>query len=182
VVQPGENLFRIALRYGSDVTTVAAQNGMGNPQLIHTGQRIVIPCGVDSGVSFTPQQPLASTSTCGGFRATSPLDGLTFGMETFFWDPAPNATSYQVNVYNERGSQVASFTTSAPATNLVGDVGGGIGGGITFSWEVLAFNGGELICVSPRTTMMRESPPAAPPPPPTLTPTPVNVPVPVPVP
>jgi hypothetical protein len=77
---------------------------------------------------------------------------------------------------------VASFTTSAPATNLVGDVGGVIGGGIIFSWEVLAFNGGELICASPRTTMMRESPPAAPPPPPTLTPTPVNVPVPVPVP
>ena len=43
VVQPGENLFRIALRYGLTVNELAAYNGIANPALIFVGQVIRIP-------------------------------------------------------------------------------------------------------------------------------------------
>jgi len=43
VVQPGENLFRIALHYGMSYQTVAAANGIINPDLIYVGQRLTIP-------------------------------------------------------------------------------------------------------------------------------------------
>jgi spore germination protein len=43
IVQPGENLFRISLAYGYDWYTVAALNGITNPNRIYVGQRILIP-------------------------------------------------------------------------------------------------------------------------------------------
>ncbi len=43
VVQPGENAFRIALRYGTTVEAIAAANGIRNYNLIYAGQRLVIP-------------------------------------------------------------------------------------------------------------------------------------------
>jgi LysM repeat protein len=46
VVQPGENLFRIALHYGMTWTALAAANGIVNPDLIYPGQRLRIPAEV----------------------------------------------------------------------------------------------------------------------------------------
>jgi LysM repeat protein len=43
VVQPGENLFRIALQYGMTQETLANYNGITNPNLIYVGQRLQIP-------------------------------------------------------------------------------------------------------------------------------------------
>lgn len=43
VVQPGENLFRISLRYGTTVEAIAQLNGIVNPNLIHAGQVLQIP-------------------------------------------------------------------------------------------------------------------------------------------
>lgn len=43
VVQPGENLFRIALRYGTTVQAIASANGIANPALIKAGQVLRIP-------------------------------------------------------------------------------------------------------------------------------------------
>jgi len=45
VVQPGQNLFRIALRYGVTVDALAAANGLSNASRIYAGQRLVIPTG-----------------------------------------------------------------------------------------------------------------------------------------
>ncbi len=42
-VQPGENLFRIALRYGRTWAELAAYNGISNPDQIVAGQTIRIP-------------------------------------------------------------------------------------------------------------------------------------------
>ena len=50
VVQRGENLFRIALRYNTTVEAIAAANGISNPQLIYVGQKLTIP----QGESTTP--------------------------------------------------------------------------------------------------------------------------------
>jgi lipoprotein-anchoring transpeptidase ErfK/SrfK len=42
VVERGENLYRIALRYGTTYQEVAAANGIANPHRIYVGQRLVI--------------------------------------------------------------------------------------------------------------------------------------------
>lgn len=43
VVQPGETLFRIALRYGTTVQAIVEANNLVNPDFIVPGQRLVIP-------------------------------------------------------------------------------------------------------------------------------------------
>ena len=43
VVQPGENLFRIALKYGVTVEAIAVANGISNVNLIYPGQELAIP-------------------------------------------------------------------------------------------------------------------------------------------
>lgn len=43
IVQPGENLFRIALRYGTTVGVLAVLNHISNPRLIYVGQTLVVP-------------------------------------------------------------------------------------------------------------------------------------------
>lgn len=51
VVQVGENLFRIALRYGTTIDAISRANGISNPNQIIVGQALIIPCGTDSGTS-----------------------------------------------------------------------------------------------------------------------------------
>ena len=48
VVQPGENLYRIALHYGVTVNAIAQANGLTNTRHIYVGQRLVIPTGSTS--------------------------------------------------------------------------------------------------------------------------------------
>ena len=45
VVQPGENLFRISLRYGVSMSAIAQENGIANINLIFVGQALRIPIG-----------------------------------------------------------------------------------------------------------------------------------------
>ncbi len=56
VVQAGENLYRIALRYNTTWPALAAANGIANPNLIFVGQQIVIP-----GTGTPPAQPPTAT-------------------------------------------------------------------------------------------------------------------------
>lgn len=57
IVQPGENLFRLSMRYGVSVNDLAVANGISNIQLIRVNQQITIPgCGT-TGV-FPPPTPL----------------------------------------------------------------------------------------------------------------------------
>lgn len=58
VVQRGDNLFRIALRYGTTVASIARLNGISNTALIYTGRRLSIyACGVGSGGRVYVVQP-----------------------------------------------------------------------------------------------------------------------------
>lgn len=103
--------------------------------------------------------PAAGQADCSNFKPTSPLGGMAFGLNTFFWDAAPGATSYRVNIFDENGAQVASYETSDPTTNLVGDTSG-LGGGFSFSWQVVALVNGQVACSSATVGMQREAPPA----------------------
>jgi LysM repeat protein len=53
VVQPGENLFRIALHYGMTYTGLAAANGIVNPDLIIVGQELTIPAAGTTSAETT---------------------------------------------------------------------------------------------------------------------------------
>lgn len=59
VVQPGENLFRIGLRYGVSVSALAAANRIVNPHHIYAGQRLVIPTASGS----TPASGTGATAS-----------------------------------------------------------------------------------------------------------------------
>ncbi|WP_322800900.1 LysM peptidoglycan-binding domain-containing protein [Thermoflexus sp.] len=43
IVQPGDNLFRIGLKFNMLWTVIAARNGITNPNAIYPGQRLIIP-------------------------------------------------------------------------------------------------------------------------------------------
>jgi len=49
IVQPGENLFRIALRYNTTVQAIAQASGISNPWFIYVGQQLTIPVGGGGG-------------------------------------------------------------------------------------------------------------------------------------
>jgi murein DD-endopeptidase MepM/ murein hydrolase activator NlpD len=53
IVQPGETLTRIALRYETTISAIVAANDLANPSLIFVGQRLVI-------LGSTPSVPLPS--------------------------------------------------------------------------------------------------------------------------
>jgi LysM repeat protein len=171
VVISGETLYRIALRYRASMGAIMQANGITNQQLIYAGQRLSIPCGIDTGIpsappGVPPQQPggnIPPMVDCSRFRATSPLDGLPYGTATFYWDPAPGATGYVVNLYNldeKGGGQVGSFQADGSSTSLRASVTiDAVGYGFKFAWEVLALYNGQPICTSARATVPREAPP-----------------------
>jgi murein DD-endopeptidase MepM/ murein hydrolase activator NlpD len=53
VVQRGETLYRIAQRYGTTVQALVAANNLANPNLIHWGQKLILPSAMAS-----PAEPL----------------------------------------------------------------------------------------------------------------------------
>lgn len=64
-VAQGDNLFRISLRYGSTVETIAAANGISNINLIRPGQQLRIPNCTTGGAPGTggPVIPSGRTHT-----------------------------------------------------------------------------------------------------------------------
>ena len=63
VVQRGENLYRIALHYGTTVYALASANNLSNTSLIYAGQRLVIPGG--GSASPAPASSPVSAPTAG---------------------------------------------------------------------------------------------------------------------
>ncbi|MGC9520568.1 MAG: LysM peptidoglycan-binding domain-containing protein [Anaerolineae bacterium] len=61
VVQPGDNLFRIALRHNTSVSEVAQANNITNPSLIYVGQTLTIPAGGETPPSTPPPTEGCST-------------------------------------------------------------------------------------------------------------------------
>ncbi|MEO8612534.1 MAG: LysM domain-containing protein, partial [Chloroflexota bacterium] len=66
VVQPGENLFRISLKYSVSIASIAQRNGITNVNLIYVGQSLVIPGttgGTNPPPNTTPTPPSTGTYT-----------------------------------------------------------------------------------------------------------------------
>lgn len=155
IVQPGQTLYSIGLLYNTNVAALALNNNISDPDKINAGQVLLVRCGEYRTFPVTVTTP-APVVTCTGVRATSPLDGLACGMNTFYWDAAPGADRYVVNLYDDKGVQVGSFPTSGNETNLTADLSQqAVGGGFSFAWEVQALQNGQVICMSPRVNIPR---------------------------
>lgn len=69
IVQPGENLFRISLRYGVSMDAIVQANGLADARSIYVGQRLIIPAtsstaGTTAGsTGSTSAAPAAGGST-----------------------------------------------------------------------------------------------------------------------
>ncbi len=66
VVQPGENLFRIGLRYGLTAQQIASANHLGNVSQVYAGQRLTIPSvGAASAPAYSPASTARSYHVIG---------------------------------------------------------------------------------------------------------------------
>ncbi|MEM8858750.1 MAG: LysM peptidoglycan-binding domain-containing protein [Chloroflexota bacterium] len=63
VVQAGENLYRVALRYGTTVDILVALNDINDRGVIYIGQVIKLPDGVTEVIPPTPTQVVAAAPT-----------------------------------------------------------------------------------------------------------------------
>lgn len=72
VVQAGENLYRIALRYGTTIEAIAAANNLPDPDQILEGQKLVIPAS--SGGTLRS----SAAATTGGSYVVQPGDTLLY--------------------------------------------------------------------------------------------------------
>ncbi|NLE46066.1 MAG: LysM peptidoglycan-binding domain-containing protein [Chloroflexi bacterium] len=72
VVQPGENLFRIALKYGTNVNAIISVNGLSS-NVIYVGQRLTIP---QTG-SGSPATVVTNPSAPSGTYVVQPGDTLS---------------------------------------------------------------------------------------------------------
>ena len=142
VVQPGENLFRISLRYGVTVNALKAANGLAN-DIVYVGQQLVIPTG--GSVAPTPAQPVASTGGLYTVRPGDTLSAIALRYGVTSWAlvqannlasanliyvgqqliipgsgaapniPAPSESTYTVRPGDTLGSIAARFGTTAAA-------------------------------------------------------------------
>ncbi len=65
VVQRGENLYRIALKYGTTVYALASTNNLASTSLIYTGQRLTIPAGGSASSASAASSSSVSAPTAG---------------------------------------------------------------------------------------------------------------------
>ena len=64
VVQPGDTLFRLSLRFNTSVSALAQANGISNVNLIYVGQTLTIPGGGTGPTQVPPTtQPGGGTGT-----------------------------------------------------------------------------------------------------------------------
>jgi LysM repeat protein len=73
VVQPGENLFRISLRYNTTVAAIMAANNITNADTVYAGQELIIPTATQD--SHPPEQPLQTTP--------APADSVPIGEASY---------------------------------------------------------------------------------------------------
>ncbi len=103
---------------------------------------------------------------CRSFRATSPLDGIAYGQQTFYWDPAPGATGYRLLIFTNSGAKAFEGKTTetnltvSTITEALGDVNV-----MPFSWKVEALVDEVVICTTETVTLLRAAAPTSEPPP-----------------
>ncbi|MCK6508490.1 LysM peptidoglycan-binding domain-containing protein [Myxococcota bacterium] len=108
-VQQGENLFRIALKYGTDVNAMLAANPQlgGNPNLIRVGESLNIP----AGASPTPAPPTAPSAFPQPPQPTAPTTPVTTPTTT------PTTTPVTTPTTNTAPTTPATTPTTTPVSS-----------------------------------------------------------------
>lgn len=140
VVQSGENLFRIAIRYGVTVDAIASANGISNPALIFVGQQLTIP----GATGVTPTQPPTDPQP-----PTTPVP------------PTGDATTYTVQAGDSLSSIARRFGTSYLA---IASANGIANPNLIFVGQVLSITGGTVPAPTQPTTPTNPTTPVDPPP------------------
>jgi LysM repeat protein len=104
-VQPGDNLFRISLRFGTTVPALQQANNIPNPNLIYVGQVLKIPAG---GTTPPGQTPVPVTPV-----PATPPPGQT---------PAPQTGTYTVQPGDTLSRIAARFGTTVNAIVLANNI------------------------------------------------------------
>jgi LysM repeat protein len=119
VVQAGDNLFRISLKYNLLTSIVAAYNGIANPNLIYVGQKIRIPTGAAAVVPVATPAPV---STQAATQVATPLPAGTPAPTVQAQLPQNQAANVgfaygaQIHLPNQDMSQVVTSTTDLGVT------------------------------------------------------------------
>ncbi|MCS6963527.1 LysM peptidoglycan-binding domain-containing protein [Thermoflexus sp.] len=90
VVQPGDTLYGIALKYGVSVSALQEANGIVDPALLQIGQELVIPAPGPQGAPVRPPTPTPMPLLIQGFGcAASALGSLSCTGEVVNPQPHP---------------------------------------------------------------------------------------------
>jgi predicted outer membrane repeat protein len=109
-----------------------------------------------------PAPVIRNPVSCGNFRPTSPLDGLTNGQVVFYWDPAQGAQGYRLNIYNDQDSLLRTFDIAGQNTAFSADISSNaIGGGDRLRWEVQALYEGRVACTASTPLLTRGAVPSS---------------------
>lgn len=146
VVQPGDTLYSISLRFGVSVQGLAAANNIVNPNLIYAGQSIVIP-GSEPPGGTTPSTPVPPPAPA----PPPPSGGGTYVVQR-------GDTLFRIAVTH--GVSVAALTQANGITNP----------NLIYAGQVLTIPGGTTPAPPPAPAPPPSStatavPPPAPPPP-----------------
>ncbi len=95
VVQPGENLFRIALSSGVTWTVLAQINGIVNPNIVYVGQVLCLPGSTvvnPPPVVVTPVPPVIVVPPTTGIVLPPPNVFPTISLSTYYATPGQTIT------------------------------------------------------------------------------------------
>jgi LysM repeat protein len=127
VIQPGENLYRLSLRYGTTVEAITAANGLTDSRSIYAGQRLIIPRASE------PATAPASPGGAGGSYTVQRGDtlyriarryGVTVQALTQLNGLSSSPTIYagqQLTIPGEGGSVAASVSASGTGESPASD-------------------------------------------------------------
>ncbi len=173
-VQPGDNLFRIALNNGTCVSALARANSIPASQVrtVSVGRVLVIPddTGCGSLVNDIPAPPPVVppppetddpddetiTVDCSGFGLRSPLSGLAYKSQTFYWNGVDGASYYELKL-EQLGGLVASAAVQAPTNNATFDLSTIERSVDPYTWTVTAYDAeGNPVCSATSPALQRE--------------------------
>lgn len=97
VIRPGDNLYRIALRFNTTVRRLAELNGIVNPSLILTGQQLRVPVSGSVTPTTTPAPTATAVATAAPTATTAATPAPTTGATTTY-TVARGDTLYRIAV------------------------------------------------------------------------------------
>ncbi len=111
MVLPGDDLFRIGLRFGLNQFALAAYNGLPNPNLIFAGMRLLIPCSRP----YAP--PVYSTPS--PQTTPSPNGQVMVAIQNFAFNPSTTMIHVGQTVVWRNNDPVFHTTTSGSCPGSV---------------------------------------------------------------